>query len=476
MAMGAVQQHSSTMLLWIAIGGGQRVMMGHHARSESLFYYFRLEDQVPENHLLRLIDTHIDFSFVREQLKDSYSDTGRPSIDPELLLRVVLIGYLYAITSERKLVEELRMHLAWRWFTGLGFDQEIQNHSRFSKNRNGRFQESRLFEELFGQIVLQCVEVGLVQGQHLSVDGSFVEANASKESRIPREQLAEAAQVNQTVRQYLVELEQQNPTEEPVHKQEQVSTTDPDSTYATKGGTPARLGYYDNYLVDNHSCVIVGVQATAARMSQETVAAQQMLTRFAQWQGKEPESVVADTTYGNGEFLQWLADRSITPHMRAPDSIHRKRSPFFGPERFTYEPENNRYICPAGQFLNYGGRVYRNRAFNYIGTRKKCGPCSLRPQCTSAAFRGLIIHQNEPARQRARELVHTPEFATAQRQRKKVEALFAELKNQIGLRRLRLRRIRFVREQFFLAAVAQNIKRLVRFLSPPKQPALPATA
>ena len=137
-------------------------MMGHHTRSESLFYYFRLEDQVPENHLLRLIDTHIDFSFVREQLKDSYSDTGRPSIDPELLLRIVLIGYLYGISSERKLVQELRMHLAWRWFTGLGFDQEIPHHSTFSKNRHGRFQESNLFQELFEEIVARCVEAGLV--------------------------------------------------------------------------------------------------------------------------------------------------------------------------------------------------------------------------------------------------------------------------------------------------------------------------
>jgi hypothetical protein len=167
--------------------------------------------------------------------------------------------------------------------------------------------------------------------------------------------------------------------------------------------------------------------------------------------------------------------KSCVSHMRTRDSIHRKRSPFFGPERFTYQPELNRYLCPAGQVLNYGGRVYRNRAFNYIGSRKKCGPCLLRPQCTSAAFRGLIIHPNEAARQRARELVNTPEFATAQRQRKKVEALFAELKNQIGLRRLRLRRLRFVREQFFLAAVAQNLKRLVRFLRPPKRPVLPAT-
>jgi len=170
-------------------------MMGQHDRSEALFYYFRLEDQVPETHLLRLIDKHISFEFVRQQLKDSYSETGRPSIDPELLLRILLIGYLYGISSERKLVEELRMHLAWRWFTGLGFDQEIPHHSTFSKNRHGRFQESKRFEQLFEQIVKQCVEVGLVRGKELSVDGSFVEANAAKQSRIPREQLAEAARV-----------------------------------------------------------------------------------------------------------------------------------------------------------------------------------------------------------------------------------------------------------------------------------------
>src|SRR5450755_2453666 len=464
------------MLCWIAILGGLLVMMGQHSRSESLFYYFRLEDHIPENHLLRMIDRHVSLAFVRDKLQDSYSETGRPSIDPELLLRILLIGYLYGITSERKLVDELRMHLAWRWFTGLGFDQEIPHHSTFSKNRHGRFQESKLFEELFEQIVKQCLEVGLVRGDNLSVDGSFVEANASKESRIPREQLAEAAQVKHTLRQYLSELEEQNPVQEPVHEQEQVSTTDPDSTYATKGGTPARLGYYDNYLVDNASCVIVGVEATAARLSQETVAAQDMLTRFTAWQGREPESVAADTTYGNGEFLQWLADRSITPYMRTRDSIHRKNSPFYGPEQFTYQPESNSYRCPAGQQLNYGGRSDRNRTYVYIGTRKRCGPCSQRPQCTSAAFRCLAIHMYEPVRQRARQLANTPEFAKAQRQRKKVEALFAELKNQIGLRRLRLRRLKFVREQFFLAAVAQNIKRLVRFLSQPTTPTVEATS
>jgi transposase len=184
------------MLCLISIAGALLIMMGQHDRSEALFYYFRLEDQIPENHLLRLIDKHISFELVRERLRNSYSDTGRPSIDPELLLRILLIGYLYGITSESKLVEELRIHLAWRWFTGLGFDQEIPHYSIFSKNRHGRFQESKLFEQLFEQIVKQCMDVGLVRGDNLSVDGSFVEANAAKESRIPREQLAEAAQVD----------------------------------------------------------------------------------------------------------------------------------------------------------------------------------------------------------------------------------------------------------------------------------------
>jgi transposase len=422
------------MLLWIAIVGGLRLMMGQHARSESLFYYFRLEDQIPENHLLRLVDKHIDFGFVRERLKESYSDTGRPSIDPELLLRILLIGYLYGISSERKLVEELRMHLAWRWFTGLGFDQEVPHHSTFSKNRHGRFQESKLFEQMFEEVVVRCLSVGLVRGDKLSVDGTFVEANASKESRIPREQLAEAAQVNRTVREYLAELEMQNPVEEPTHS----------------------------------------VQATGARLSEESRAAEDMIARFAQWQGRKPRSIAADASYGNGEFLQCLMDREITPYMPTRDAVGRTRSPFYGPESFTYLPESNSYICPAGQQLNYGGRNEGNRTFGYIGTRKKCGPCQQGPKCTTGPFRYLAIHMNEAARQRARDLWTTEEFKYAQRQRKKVEALFAELKSHIGLRRLRLRRLKFVREQFFLAATAQNIKRLVRFLSQPTTPQVTA--
>jgi len=156
-------------------------MMGRHARSESLFYYFRLEGQVPENHLLRLIDKHIDFGFVRQRVEDRYSDTGRPSIDPELLLRILLIGYLYGINSERRLVEELRIHLAWRWFTGLRFDEEIRITPRFRRIVTDVSRNRSCSSSCLNKWVAQC----LVRGDKLSVDGTFVEANASKESRIP---------------------------------------------------------------------------------------------------------------------------------------------------------------------------------------------------------------------------------------------------------------------------------------------------
>ena len=139
----------------------------------------------------------------------------------------------------------------------------------------------------------------------------------------------------------------------------------------------------------------MGVQATAARLSQETVAAQDMIARFSQWQGQEPASVAADATYGNGEFLQWLLDRGITPYMRTRDSARRKRSPFYGPEGFTYQPESNSYRCPAGEQLNYVGLNARNRAHAYISSAKRCGPCSLKAQCTSGRYKYLAIHMHE---------------------------------------------------------------------------------
>jgi transposase len=211
-------------------------MMGQQQRTDSLFYYFRLEDQIPEDHLLRLIDRHVDLSFVRERLKGLYSSTGRPSIDPEVLLRLLLVGYFYGITSERRLLEEVKMHLAYRWFTRLDLDQEIPDHSTFSKNRHGRFRQSGVFREVFEEIVRRCLEAGLVEGKNLAVDGTMIEANASPQSRVPREKLKDAMGVSRTVREYLSELERANP----VSEAKMISTTDPDAVWAKKAG-PAKM-------------------------------------------------------------------------------------------------------------------------------------------------------------------------------------------------------------------------------------------
>src|SRR5437899_11790729 len=299
-------------------------MMGQQPRTESLFYYFRLEDQIPEDHLLRLLDRYVDFSFVRERLKSFYSSTGRPSIDPEVLLRLLLVGYLYGITSERRLLEDVRMHLAYRWFTRLGLEQEVPDHSTFSKNRHGRFRQAGVFREVFEEIVRRCMTAGLVEGRHLTVDGTFVLANASPHRRVAQEQLAEITHASRTVRDYLAELEQQNPVAdpplEPPPASGTLSSTDPDAAWAVKWGR-AGFAYYDNYLIDNASRVILDVVATPARFRQEPLAARRWLEHLAQL-GLRPESLGADKAYGSGEFVAWLLGQGIQPHIPVIDRRH----------------------------------------------------------------------------------------------------------------------------------------------------------
>ena len=208
----------------------------------------------------------------------------------------------------------------------------------------------------------------------------------------------------------------------------------------------------------------MGVQATPARLSQESVAARDMIERYHERYGSLPQSLAADTTYGNGELLQWLEERGIAPYIRVKENPNGPTD-LYGIDQFTYVPEENCYLCPEGKVLKYVGINARNRTHIYYSTVKRCRDCSQKSRCTRGKYRTLAIHTCEAARQRAHALAQTSGFAISQRARRKVEALFAELKNYIGLGRLRLRGMRFVREQFYLAAAVQNLKRLVRFLS-----------
>lgn len=446
-------------------------MMGEQARTEPLFYYFRLEDQVPEHHLLRRLDRYVDFSFVRERLREAYSPLGRPSIDPEILLRILLVGYLYGITSERRLVEEVRMHLAYRWFTRLGFEQEIPDHSTFSKNRHGRFRESRIFLEVFEEIVRRCLALGLVEGRQLTVDGTVVAANASPQKGVKRDQLEEVAKVSRTVREYLAEVAQENPVAESDDRPPAprsvaarfVSRSDPDACWAGKGG-PAVPSYYDHYLMDNAHGIILGVEATPARFRQETLAARRMLQQVKERFGICPESLGADKGYGSGEFLAWLLERNIQPHIPVIDRRHQTHQRFTR-DQFLYDPVENVFRCPQGQLLRYHSMSRQNQGYIYRTTALQCRGCPLKKRCTPAPFRKILVHWYEPARQVARDLAQTPAYAQSRRDRNKIEALFSELKLRLGLRRVRLRRLWNVAEQFHLAATAQNLKRLVKFLA-----------
>lgn len=430
-------------------------MMGQQVRSESLFYYFRLEDQIPKDHLLRVIDEQIDLSFVRERVKDLYSATGRPSIDPEVLLRLLLVGYLYGITSERRLLEEVRMHLAYRWFTRLDFEQEIPDHSTFSKNRHGRFRQSGVFREVFEEIVSRCVQAGLVEGKHLAVDGTLIEANASPQSRV---QPKEIVQISRSPQEYLSELDVANP----VTVAKMVSRTDPDAVWAKKVG-PAKMAYFDNYLIDTASRVILGVEATPALFHQETVAARKMVNQVHKL-GFHPETLAADKAYGSGEFLAWLLDRGVQPHIAVIDRRHQTRG-LFTRDEFRYEPAENAYYCPEGKALAYRGRRRESQGYLYRSSEAQCAGCPQKSRCTTGPYRRLFVHEQEPIRRAIRALVGTPAHQRSQRARYKIEALFAELKQRMRLGRVRLRRLWNVSELFLLAATAQNIKRLVRFLA-----------
>jgi hypothetical protein len=297
-----------------------------------------------------------------------------------------------------------------------------------------------------------------VEGQNLVVDGTMVAANASRQSRVPREQLQEAAQVSRTVREYLAELEEVNS----VSDAEKVSTTDPDAILTTKGGGTAMMAYYDNYLMDTASRVIVGVEATPALSRQEMVAACRMIERVEKL-GLQPESVGADKAYGSGEFLAWLLARGVQPHIPVIDRRHQTAG-HFTRDQFRYDPAENVYYCPEGKPLRYQRQRPDSQAYAYCSTAAQCQGCPQKQRCTSAPFRHLVVHWHEPARQIVRSLAGTPAYVRSQCFRRKMEGLFSELKQQLGLRRVRLRRLWNVAEQFHLAATAQNLKRLVQFL------------
>lgn len=440
-------------------------MMGRQSLSERLFSDFCLENHVPAQHPLRSLDRVLCFDDIRTVLASCYSHTGRPSIDPELLLRMMLVGYVYGIRSERRLCQEVRLNWAYRWFCRLGLEGSVPNHSTFSKNRYRRFQQSGLYRTLFDEVVRQCQQAGLVSGEGFAVDGTLIEADVNHTRHVPSAQELQRTikpqAVSRPVQAYRDALNTcPSETDEPCRPEPaRISVMDPQAAWCQKH-KQARFGYYANYLIDTENAVIVGVEATPARPSQEVVAARLLLDRVQERHGLKPQRLAADKLYGSGAFLSWLLQRQVEPHIPVIDR-HAQRRGILPRDAFTYDAAADAFTCPEGKTLPCFTISPERR--HYKAKTEDCRGCPQKERCTQGAeVRRLTRHRDEAAREQVRALQKTDAFRKSARERQKVEMLFAHLKQQFHFRRLKLRGWAGAAEECFLAATVQNLRRLIR--------------
>lgn len=437
---------------------------------DKFFYDFDLNEHVPRDHLLRRIAAVLDLDWLRDELKPYYSHTGRPSIDPELMIRMLLVGYCFGIRSERRLCEEVHLNLAYRWFCRLGLEDRVPDHSTFSLNRHGRFRESGLLRSVFEDVVRRCVSAGLVGGEGFATDASVIEAEACRYRGA--ENVGEidwsSLKASRAVREYLSALEA---VDTPGKPPKRIALADPCSTWTAKASKRFQFGYGLNYLIDNDNAVILDVEATPTKHDDEVRATRTMIDRVERSLHLRPKRLAGDTAYGTARMLSWLMARGIEPHIPVWDKSRRTDNTF-SREDFAYDPERDVYTCPGGKTLRSTGGVHADNTLRYLARTGDCRSCSLKERCCpKTTFRKIPRDVHEDARDHARSLVGTEAYERSRHERKKVEMLFAHLKRHMRFERLRLRGFSGATDEFLLAATAQNLKRLAKLTWKPPPPA-----
>lgn len=328
-------------------------------RQDRLFYEFDLEDRIPANHLLRRIDAVLDLSWHRGELASSYSHTGCPSVDPELMIRMLLVGYCYSIRPERRLCQEVDLNLAYRWFCRLGLEDRVPRHSTFPVNRHGRFRDSDILRKVFESIVRKCMEVRLVAGEGFAVDASVIDADASRFQRIEGSEVdwSDAQRASRPVREYLTALDGEHSPTNPDRKPKAMSSTDPTAAWTTRGRNKVMFGYSLNYLIDMEHAVILDVEETPTRITKKVDATGTRLERTEERFGLKPGHIAGDVAYSTGEMLDWFVKRKIEPHIPIKDMSKRKDGTF-SREDFAYDAERDVYICPEHKTLHTTGTVF----------------------------------------------------------------------------------------------------------------------
>ncbi len=287
-------------------------MMGRRDRDQAnLFYEFTLDEVIPGNHLLRRLDVFVTavLADLHEQLQPFYSDIGRPSVDPELMMRMLIVGYCYGIRHERKLCEEVKLHLAYRWFCKLDLDDAVPHHSTFSENRLNCYRESDILRHVFERVVMACMAQGLVKGEGFAVDASVMEANASRyRGKAPDEiDWTQSGRQSRAVAEYLASLEQEEPNSDR-KSPKVISLSDPSSAWTAKANKRVQFGYGLNYLIDIENAVIIDVEATPARTYDEVAATKTMIERTRETARSETQSARCRYGVWNGQ-VPWLACR-----------------------------------------------------------------------------------------------------------------------------------------------------------------------
>jgi transposase len=468
-------------------------MMGRREGGQGQFFYsFDLDEVVPPDHLARQIDAVLDLSWVHKELAPYYSHTGRPSIDPVLMIRMLIVGYVFAIRSERRLCSEVQVNLAYRWFCKLGIEDRIPDHSVFCRARHERFRESDALRRVFEGVVAMCIVAGLVGGEAFSVDASLIKADVDKNKRSPGDQpiaWPKTEEASRAVREYLATLDSARIEEENGGGDDggssgggrrkppkEVSLTDPQAAWVAKKGMNPFFAYDANYLIDNKVGIILDAEGTRANRIEEIAVTQTMVDRVARRFDLRPERLAGDTVYGAVRLLKWLVDREITPHIPVWDKSARPDGTFSRAD-FVFDRERNVYICPGGSELTSTGNIDQGHILYYKASKNDCSICSLKTNCTTGDVRKVTRDVNEDVRERVRALANTEAFAQSRRERKKVEMRFAHMKRILRLDRLRLRGLSGTRDEVLLTATAQNLRRLVKFLCrapPPIVAACPA--
>lgn len=333
-----------------------------------LFYAFNLEDHIPGDHLLRGIDRFMDLSELRQHLASFYSHTGRPLIDPELMIRMLVIGYCFSLRSERRLCEEVHLNLAYRWFCRLALEDRIPDHSTFSKNRHGRFRQSDALRHIFESVLCRCMVEGLVGGEGFAIDASVIKADANRAKGVPGNQSHNWNQggPSRAVREYLSALYASNPTADdderppppsgPSSPPKNISLTDPAARWTAAPGGPAFYAYSTNYLIDLDAGIIVDVEATPAHRRDEVESTRTMIKRVEKRFNLKPKRLVGDTAYGAAPMLNWIVnDKQIAPHIPVWEKSQRDDGTFSRSD-FRFDEQSSSYKCPGGKQLTTTGR------------------------------------------------------------------------------------------------------------------------